>query len=338
MKRILLVFCLMFFSGITHSQSPFAIPYQAVARDVNGVLLQNQPVSVLISIHDFSAFGPVLYTEVHAVTTNNLGLFNINIGMATTSSGIFSAINWSAGAKFLEVGLDPNGGMSFTPMGVTQFMSVPYALNAGTADAYTGSIGGEISGTLSTLQINNNVVNGSKIAMGADAPGDILYYNGIDYVRLPAGNSNQVLRGGVAPFWSSLSGLLANHGFVSATCTAPTTSIAFINTPAQLVISGSSQKTHVTATVSLGASAVAASGLNLYVGYKNLTTGGAVTSVGGGTFGLTCPVNTRSHFTLSAIITGLSAGTYQFGMVGSSSSPANWNNNEWGYVTVMVFE
>lgn len=337
MKRILLVFWLVFFSEIANSQAPFAIPYQAVARDANGVLMQNQPVSVLISIHDFSAFGPVLYTEVHTVTTNNLGLFNINIGMATTSSGIFSAINWSAGAKFLEVGLDPNGGMSFISMGVTQFMSVPYALNARDADNYTGVIGGEISGTLSTLQINNNVVNGSKIAMGADAPGDILYYNGTDYVRLPAGTSNQVLRGGVAPFWSSLSGLLVNHGFLSAACTAPTTATAFINTPVSLVVSAT-QKVHVTATVTLGASGTPATNLNLYIGYRNVTTAGPVTAVGGGTFGLTCPVNTRSHFTLSSMITSLPAGNYQFGMVGSSPFPANWNNNEWGYVTVMVFE
>lgn len=39
----------------------------------------------------------------------------------------------------------------------------------------------------------NIVVDGSKIAMGSDALGDILYYDGSNYVRLPKGSPGQIL-------------------------------------------------------------------------------------------------------------------------------------------------
>jgi len=55
-----------------------------------------------------------------------------------------------------------------------------------------------------TAEIAANAVDGSKIAMGSDAAGDILYYNGTDYVRLPKGTAAQQLAinsGATAPEW-----------------------------------------------------------------------------------------------------------------------------------------
>jgi hypothetical protein len=49
-------------------------------------------------------------------------------------------------------------------------------------------------GSVTTAKIANNAVDGTKIAMGSDAQGDILYYNGTDYARLAAGTSGQVLQ------------------------------------------------------------------------------------------------------------------------------------------------
>ena len=57
-------------------------------------------------------------------------------------------------------------------------------------------------GAITTSKIFNNAVDGTKIALGSDALGDIMYYNGTDYVRLPAGTNGQVLglAGGI-PSW-----------------------------------------------------------------------------------------------------------------------------------------
>jgi hypothetical protein len=49
------------------------------------------------------------------------------------------------------------------------------------------------NGIISNGEIQNNAVSGNKIAMGSDAAGDILYYNGTDYQRLPVGTAGQVL-------------------------------------------------------------------------------------------------------------------------------------------------
>ena len=44
------------------------------------------------------------------------------------------------------------------------------------------------------LTIAANAVDGSMIAMGSDATGDIMKYNGTDYARMAMGSSEQVLR------------------------------------------------------------------------------------------------------------------------------------------------
>ena len=58
---------------------------------------------------------------------------------------------------------------------------------------------------IKTVDIQDNAVNGAKIAMGSDAAGDILYNNGTDYVRLAKGNSADILKQGTnAPEWGKL--------------------------------------------------------------------------------------------------------------------------------------
>ena len=51
---------------------------------------------------------------------------------------------------------------------------------------------------------------------------------------------------------------------------------------------------------------------------------------------LTAAQNQRQIFSIGAVITGLAAGTYNVGMCGSSSVPANWNSNEYSYTSAMV--
>lgn len=61
---------------------------------------------------------------------------------------------------------------------------------------------------VTTAKIADDAVSGAKIAMGSDAVGDILYYNGTDYVRLAKGTGNQALvmnNGATAPEWATIS-------------------------------------------------------------------------------------------------------------------------------------
>ena len=71
--------------------------------------------------------------------------------------------------------------------------------------------------SVTTAKIQDNAVTGAKIAMTSDAQGDILYYNGTDYVRLVAGTNGQALKtaGAAAnPAWGDVTstGDFANGG------------------------------------------------------------------------------------------------------------------------------
>ncbi|MBK7761880.1 MAG: hypothetical protein IPI46_00720 [Bacteroidetes bacterium] len=130
--RLAFIALLLSFFSIqsAYSQTPQAIPYQAMARNAAGNLLASQPITIRFTIHDNTASGAIIYRETQNNTTTNLGLFTLNIGEGIPSLGLFNSINWGSGAKFLEVELDPAGGTSFLSMGTTKLMSVPYALYA----------------------------------------------------------------------------------------------------------------------------------------------------------------------------------------------------------------
>lgn len=70
-------------------------------------------------------------------------------------------------------------------------------------------VAGDItSNAITTAKINSNAVDGTKIALGSDAQGDVMYYNGTDWVRLPAGTNGQVLKTqgiGANPIWENIS-------------------------------------------------------------------------------------------------------------------------------------
>ena len=115
------------------SQAPQGIPYQAIARNTSGAAIAITAVKVRFSIRDSIATGVIKYQETHNPTTSALGLFSVNVGMGTVVSGTFSGINWGKNAKFLQVELNTTGGTTYTDLGTTQMMSVPYALYAGFA-------------------------------------------------------------------------------------------------------------------------------------------------------------------------------------------------------------
>ena len=66
------------------------------------------------------------------------------------------------------------------------------------------ALGGALSGTTSNAAIVANAVNGTHLAMGSDARGDVMYYDGTNYVRLGKGSTGQVLtQGANDPSWSN---------------------------------------------------------------------------------------------------------------------------------------
>jgi len=67
----------------------------------------------------------------------------------------------------------------------------------------SGMAASKLTGTITP---SDNTVTGAKIALGSDAAGDVMYYNGTNYVRLAKGTAGQVLTvnsGATAPEWAA---------------------------------------------------------------------------------------------------------------------------------------
>jgi hypothetical protein len=135
---------LILFFAVVVLQTAFAqtgltgINYQAVARNTNGTVLANQPVKVKISVLGGSASGAVQYEESHSLSTNQLGLFTLQIGKGTPSTGAFATVPWQNANQYLKVELAVGSG-SYADLGTTPLMSVPYALFA--ANSNPGATG-----------------------------------------------------------------------------------------------------------------------------------------------------------------------------------------------------
>jgi len=128
--RIIFSLFLLLIMGYSFAQAPQAFNYQAVARDVSGNVLPAQALGIRISLHMASATGPVVYSETHSPTTNQFGLFTLAIGTGTLVDGQFDTIAWSKNQYWLQVEMDPTGGVTYTDMGTNQLLSVPYAMYA----------------------------------------------------------------------------------------------------------------------------------------------------------------------------------------------------------------
>lgn len=131
MKKAFIQFAILALSVIsfhTYGQAPQGFKYQSVARNSSGLPIASANIGLRVRIHDQTEAGAVIYSETHTAATNAFGVFSLSIGGGATQSGSFESINWGSGAKFIEIQADFSGGTSYTSMGTSQLLSVPYAL------------------------------------------------------------------------------------------------------------------------------------------------------------------------------------------------------------------
>lgn len=196
MKKITSIFVGFLIATNLSAQSPEKISYQAVVRDASTTLVTNQQVGVQISILQGSASGSAVYVETQMPTTNANGLISIEIGSGTVVSGNFSSINWANNIYFIKTETDPNGGTNYTITGVSQLLSVPYALHAKTADSIVGV---------------NGLNNGSAIGVTPYWDGNTWVTNSTNLYN----NGNVVGIGTTTPHSSSILDVQSNNkGFL----------------------------------------------------------------------------------------------------------------------------
>lgn len=135
MKRLVMSIVYFLFVLSINAQVPQAFSFQGVAFDAAGKPLGDKSISVKAEILADTPNGKVAYSEVHTAQTNVNGLYSLSIGLGIPSSGTFDKVDWSSGQKYLSISIDPNGGSNFVSMGVSQLLSVPYALVSGSSVA-----------------------------------------------------------------------------------------------------------------------------------------------------------------------------------------------------------
>jgi uncharacterized protein YjdB len=243
----LTIMCLVM-ASIAFAQTPQGIPYQAAARNSSGAVLASTNISLRFTVRDSVATGAVKYRETHNLTTSSQGMFSVKIGLGTPVSGTFASINWGTNAKFMQVELDPAGGSSFIDMGTSQLMSVPYSMHS-----------------MYSMNSNNGFPTGTT--------GDVMYHNGTNWVKLPAGIDGQflVMNSGV-PNWDGCYVAAGMITGVSVVCAS--SSITMSNTTAGGV--WSSNNTSVATVNSAGIVTGVAAGTTIISYTRTIACGSAV--------------------------------------------------------------
>ena len=163
--KISLILSLVFLIQNTYAQViPDGIAFQAVAKDASGNAAANRTIYVKIEVLEGTDKGPSILLESHTVTSNNDGIFTVNIGKGTRISGVTSLLylDWRNKLYFvnLKMAISPtlptpgwNLDNEYVDLGTTQIWSVPYSFTsyrsivADSSSTITGILPGVKGGT-----------------------------------------------------------------------------------------------------------------------------------------------------------------------------------------------
>ena len=175
----LLTACFLLLTLLVKAQTPpNAFNYSAVARDAVGQPIATTTIGIQIEILKNSPTGTSQYSENHIVNTDAFGLFNLVVGAGAAQSGSMATIDWSNDNYYLKVGLDATGGTNFLTMGITQLLSVPYAMHTKTAE---GLINGMVINSVSTAGDTLYLSNGQTFVAGGNSGGTDNHYIGEEF-------------------------------------------------------------------------------------------------------------------------------------------------------------
>lgn len=139
MKLTLILLLSLTVTLTVFAQAPEKMSYQAIIRSTTNSLVANSKISLKVIVHQSTPTGVKIFEESHFPITNNNGLVSLEIGTGSIITGNFSTIVWEKGPYFIETQVDATGGSNYNIIGVTQLLSVPYALHSKTAERLVGT-------------------------------------------------------------------------------------------------------------------------------------------------------------------------------------------------------
>lgn len=133
MKKILPLFFIFMFIGISNAQVNESFTYQTVIRDAGDILIANQTVGMRVSILSGSSTGSSIYVETQTLFTNINGLATILVGDGNLVSGNFTNIDWASAVYFIKTETDPAGSTNYAITTVEEVTSTPFAIYSNVA-------------------------------------------------------------------------------------------------------------------------------------------------------------------------------------------------------------
>lgn len=135
MNKFILNSLFIFLSFSIFAQSPFAISYQGIALNKEGLAINNQEITLRISIVDDASATTSFYVETHQVYTSGIGHFMIEIGAGTPIEGTFNNIPWGDSGYWTKIEMDTDQSGVYKLIGTNEFLAVPIANYALTANS-----------------------------------------------------------------------------------------------------------------------------------------------------------------------------------------------------------
>jgi len=191
--KLLLSVLLSFSSYLLSSQVPQGFNFQAIARDGSGNVIPNQPLPVKIDIVDALTSGNLIYEELFSsITSNQFGLISLIVGTGTPQSGgkvsSFSAIDWKSKPLYIRTIIEYPG-TTWTTMGTSQIMSVPYTLIA-------KDVQGPVTSVTSLGIIGTTDLMDSALFAVRNKAGNIVFAVYNEGIRAYVGNGSKGAKGG----------------------------------------------------------------------------------------------------------------------------------------------
>ncbi|ALO14313.1 hypothetical protein L21SP5_00641 [Salinivirga cyanobacteriivorans] len=194
MKKLTLLSLIITFLSLGSSAQPTTFNYQAVVRDTDGNLITNQQTLLRLSITDPEQ--NIYYEEEHQPTTSEFGQIQIEVGGGTLISGSFVNIPWGSAQLLLNVDISMDEGTTFTNLGQSPLLAVPYAFYS--ASGEPGPEGPAGNG-IETVEDNGNgtltfhFTDGSSYTTPnlagptlEDQPGNLIYHDSTGWVGTDA--------------------------------------------------------------------------------------------------------------------------------------------------------
>ena len=215
---------------LSFSQADQGLNFQAVARDGNGNLIENEKLDIEISIQrpaPFKGSSPLLYyKELHSqVSTDKYGVFSLIIGTGSPLAGVFNNLDWVGGNFQVFIAIKFPGASTFSGIGTIPLQMNYKAYHAKIADSVINS---SLVG-LDDVQIIPSTLN----------TGDILTWDGSKWIKSTPPTIERKLFLGPMNFDPNSSNSLFSKTVVGAYFTSGTNSIfAPINLPVGAQVTG----------------------------------------------------------------------------------------------------